>query len=400
MTTWTRVFAHVDMDAFYASVEIRDDPSLAGKPVVVGGPSDGRGVVSAASYEARTYGIHSAMPMARAERLCPHLIRLPGSFSKYTDISRQIMSIFEQFSPRIEPLSLDEAFLDLTGTAHSLGPPGEVGAHIKSAIRERTQLIASVGIAPVKFVAKIASDLEKPDGLVVVLPGEVTAFLDPLPLKRLWGAGPRTRETLEAMGLQTIGDLARTDRRTLVARFGKHGEQLHRLACGEDEREVVPDWEAKSYSHEETFARDCDDPETLEAVLLDQAQRVARRLRHDSVCGRIVQIKLRYADFRTLTRRVTLSGPTADQRTIYEAARGLLLLHWSRAPVRLIGVGVQAILPAGSEVPDLFAPPQSESRRRRLAETIDRIEERFGRGKVIPAKVLRRKDRPSNRSSD
>jgi DNA polymerase-4 len=383
------------MDAFYASVEIRDDPSLAGKPVVVGGSSEGRGVVSAASYEARVYGIHSAMPMARAERLCPRLIRLPGDFAKYTDVSRQIMTLLEGFSPRIEPLSLDEAFLDLTGTTRSLGPPREVGSRIKIAIREATRLTASVGIAPVKFVAKIASDPEKPDGLVVVPPGGVTAFLAPLPLKRLWGAGPRTQAALAALGLRTIGDLARSDRRTLVARFGKHGEQLHRLACGEDEREVVPDWEAKSYSHEETFARDRDDPETLETVLLDQAHRVARRLRRDGVCGRIVQLKLRYADFHTLTRRVSLSSPTADPRVIYEAARGLLRRHWNREPVRLIGTGMQGILKAGGEVGDLFSPPESSTRRQRLAETIDRIEERFGKGKVIPAKTLRRRDRPS-----
>jgi DNA polymerase-4 len=391
MADWTRIFAHVDMDAFYAAVEIRDDPSLAGKPVVVGGPSSGRGVVSAASYEARAYGIHSAMPMARAERLCPHLVRLPGSFSKYTAISEQIMAVFGRFSPRIEPLSLDEAFLDLTGTRRSLGAPEAIGRAIKAAIREATRLTASVGIAPVKFVAKIASDLEKPDGLVVVTPGTVEAFLAPLPLKRLWGAGPRTQEALAAMGLATIGDLARTERQMLIARFGKHGEHLHRLACGEDAREVIPDWEAKSYSHEETFARDRDDPEGLEAVLLDQAHRVARRLRRDAVRGRIVQIKVRYADFRTLTRRVTLAAPTADAQTIYEAARALLRRHWSRAPVRLIGAGVQGILEGGYETEDLFAPPQAAERRRQLSETIDRIEERFGRGKVIPAKVLRRR---------
>jgi DNA polymerase-4 len=226
----------------------------------------------------------------------------------------------------------------------------------------------------------------------VVEPGRVEEFLRPLAIGRLWGVGPRTREALESLGIRTIGDLATFDRRRLVGRFGPHAEHLQDLARGIDEREVVPEWEAKSYSHEETFARDLNDAEYLEAVLLDQAHRVSHRLRRDSVCGKIVQLKLRYHDFRTLTRRVTLDAPTADAGAIYQAGRGLFHANWDRAPVRLIGVGVGGIVPAGGETLELFSAPQEQDRRRRLVETIDRIEERFGHGKVVPAKVLGRRE--------
>ncbi len=388
MPELARVIAHVDMDAFYASIEIRDDPSLRGKPVVVAGSKESRGVVSAASYEARKYGIHSAMPTARAERLCPQLVRLPVNFTKYRTASAQIMEILRTFSPSIEPLSLDEAFLDLSGTQRSLGEPIDVGRRIKATIRDATQLTASVGIAPVKFVAKIASDLEKPDGLVVVAPGTVEEFLRPLPISRLWGVGPRTREALEALGIRTIGGLAAADRHLLASRFGQHGEHLHELALGRDEREIIPDWEAKSYSHEETFARDLTDADYLESVMLDQAHRVSRRLRRDGVAGKVVQLKLRYHDFRTLTRRLTLDAHTSDAGVIYKVARHLFHENWTREAVRLIGVGLSHIVPAASESLDLFTGSEDQDRRRRLAETIDRLEERFGRGKIVPAKVL------------
>jgi len=388
---WDQAIAHVDMDAFYAAIEIRDDPSLAGRPVVVGGAAASRGVVSAASYEARKYGIHSAMPMAQAQRRCPELVRLPVDFPRYRAVSARIMEIFQTYSPCIEPLSLDEAFLDLTGTARLLGAPPAVGRRIKDEIRAVTRLTASVGIAPVKFVAKIASDLEKPDGLVIVPPGTVAAFLRPLPLERLWGVGPRTREALAACGLRTIGDLATADPHRLAARFGVHGEHLHRLANGIDARDVVPDWEAKSYSHEETFARDQTDADTLEAAMLAQAHRVARRLRQDGVGAKTVQLKLRDLHFRTITRQGPLGRPTADAGTIYEAALTLFRRAWTGCAVRLIGVGVHGIVPAGTELPDLFGRGEDDARRRRLAETIDRIEDRFGRGKMIPARLLDRR---------
>jgi DNA polymerase-4 len=388
MTRWTRIIAHVDMDAFYASIEIRDDPSLEGKPVVVGGSGENRGVVSAASYEARKFGIHSAMPMARAERLCPQLVRVPVNFSKYRAVSKQILGILSSFSPTIEPLSLDEAFLDLTGTERSLGDPRSVGGKIKERIREETGCTASVGIAPVKFVAKIASDHEKPDGLVVVEPGRIEEFLHPLPISELWGVGPRTRSALADMGIRTIGAIARADRRLLASRFGLHGQHLHELARGRDERRVVPDWEAKSYSHEQTFPKDLTDGDLLEGILLDQAIRVSRRLRRDGVGGKTVELKLRYHDFSTLSRRLTLGGSTSDADEIYRVARHLFWSTWNEEPVRLVGVGVSGIAPATLETLDLFSSAETADKRRRLTEAIDRIEERFGTGKVIRAKTM------------
>ncbi len=394
-----RCIAHVDMDAFFASIEIRDNPALAGRPVVVGGSRESRGVVAAASYEARRYGIHSAMPMARAERLCPCLIRIPSSFGKYTDASRRIMSILQRFSPLVEPLSLDEAFLDLTGTEAALGSPGQVGREIKEQIRREERLTASVGIAPVKFVAKIASDLEKPDGLVVVPPGSVEGFLRPLPISRLWGVGPRTGEALEGLGMRTIADIADTDPGRLVFLLGEHGHHLAELARGIDDRPVVPGEEAKSYSHEETFPTDVVDPVALESVLLGQAIRVSRRLRMDSVCAKVVQIKLRYGDFQTLTRSRTLQASTADEARFFEAGRVLFRANWNGRPVRLIGLGVGGITGDVCENLDLFSGPDAEVRKRRLAETIDRIEDRFGEGRVTRARLVRDNPKTANDGS-
>ncbi len=378
--------AHVDMDAFYASVEIRDAPWLAGRPVVVGGSAEGRGVVAAASYEARRYGIRSALPMARALRLCPHLVRVEPRFAKYREESRCVMEILSAFSPRVEPLSLDEAFLDLAGTEAVLGPPAVIGREIKRRIHDATRLTASVGIAPVKFVAKIASDLEKPDGLVLVPPGGVTEFLAPLAIARLWGVGPRTQEALAALGIATIGDLARRDPREMERRFGEHGAALLRLARGEDERGVVPDTEAQSYSHEETFARDSTDAEFLEGVLLSQALRVSRRLRLDGMAGHTVHLKLRTGDFRTITRQSRLAAATADEDRIFDGARSLFRAHWSGAPVRLIGCGVSGVEPEARAVPDLFDAGRGE-RRRALAEAIDRLDDRYGRDVVTRARL-------------
>lgn len=384
-----RLFAHVDMDAFYASVEIRDDPRLAGRPVVVGGAPDHRGVVAAASYEARRYGIHSAMPMGRALRLCPHLVRLDPRFSAYRDESRQILELLGRFSPLIEPLSLDEAFLDLTGMEGVLGRPDAIGVAIKREIRARTRLTASVGIAPVKFVAKIASDLEKPDGLVIVPPEGARAFLDPLPIGRLWGVGPRTRELFESRGIVTIGDLARSETRTIERLLGEHGAGLIRLARGEDARGVVAETEAKSYSHEETFARDTADRERLESVLLSQAIRVSRRLRLDGLAGRTVQLKLRDAGFHTITRRRTLSEATADDERIFDAVRSLLRRHWDGAPVRLIGCGVSQVEHQADTPANLFIAPELDGRRRRLADAVDRLSDRFGEETVTRARLCR-----------
>ena len=387
-----RWIAHVDMDAFYASIEIRDNPKLEGKPVVVGGPGNARGVVAAASYEARKFGVHSAMPMARAERLCATLVRVPANFDKYRDVSRQVMEILRSYSPSIEPLSLDEAFLDLTGSNLALGTPEEIGRAIKARIREVTRLTASVGMAPVKFVAKIASDFQKPDGLVIVEPERLEAFLRPLPISRLWGVGPKTEERLVLLGLHTVGDLADCEPARLERHFGEHGRHLAELARGRDPRTVIPDWDAKSYSHEQTFARDVEDVDALEAILLDQSMRVARRLRQDGVTGRVVQLKLRFSDFHTITRQATLSRPTLDADKLYRRERELLAaaleLDAEGRPVRLIGIGAHGIRPAEEEALDLFLPSVNDSKSRKLADVIDRIEDRFGRGKVTRAKIL------------
>jgi DNA polymerase IV len=382
-----RWIAHVDMDAFYASIEVRDDPSLRGKPVVVGGAPGVRGVVAAASYEARRFGIRSAMPMARALRQCPDLVILPVDMIKYKYVSDQIMLIFDQYSPLVEPLSLDEAFLDLSGTEHVHGPVVALGCRIKEVIRATTGLTASVGIAPRKFVAKIASDLRKPDGLVVVGQGEVEAFLAPLPIGRLWGVGPKTLEHLEAMGVGAIGDLARLGKDDLSRRFGAWGERLLDLALGRDDRGVVPEWEAKSYSHEETFPSDRGDAQFLAAVMLDQSCRVARRLRRAGAAGQIVTVKIRYGDFKTITRQRRLPRPTSLAEEIYGEAKQLFVAAWDGRPLRLIGVGVSQA-ESREEAGLLFPQERIRERSRRLAETVDRIQEKFGTRKMIRAPSL------------
>jgi DNA polymerase IV len=375
------------MDAFYASIEIRDDPTLHGRPVVVGGSPGARGVVAAASYEARRYGIRSAMPMAHAVRLCRDLVRLPVDMGKYKHESDRIMHTFHQFSPLIEPLSLDEAFLDLTGTESLFGPPEEMAKRIKGEIQRLTRLTASVGIAPRKFVAKIASDLRKPDGLVIVHQDEVESFLAPLPIARLWGVGPKTLERLAELGVETIGGLGQISRDELSRRFGVWGERLLDLARGHDDRGVVPEWEAKSYSHEETFPVDRGDPEFLAAVMLDQACRVARRLRRSGAVGRVVTVKIRYGDFRTITRQRRLGRPTTLAEEIYEEARRLFAAAWDGRPVRLLGVGVGQA-EAQEELGLLPLREDARDRKERLAETIDRIQERYGSRKLVRAPSL------------
>lgn len=337
-----RKIIHVDMDAFYASIEQRDNPTLRGKPVIVGGRPEERGVVAAASYEARRFGVHSAMPTARALRLCPKAILIRGRMGYYAEIAGQIREILRSFTPLVEPLSLDEAFLDVTGSERLFGHAEQMAREIKRRIREEVKLTCSVGIAPNKFLAKLASDLKKPDGFVVVHPQEIEGFLENLPVSRLWGVGPATEERLRARGISTIGDLQQIPRNELIGEFGKWGAALFELARGIDERPVTAEREVKSISRETTFANDLYQFNELRKVLFELAEEVARDLREEGLKARTVQIKVRFADFTTITRSVTLKESSDATRLIREAAR-LLLEHkvdLSGRGVRLVGVGV------------------------------------------------------------
>jgi DNA polymerase-4 len=383
-----RRIAHVDMDAFYAAVEIRDDPTLEGRPVVVGGAADQRGVVAAASYAARAFGIRSAMPMARAVRLCPDLVRLPGDPARYAEVSRRVFEVLEGFSPTIETLSLDEAFLDVTGTERHFGPSLELGRRIKDAIREAVALTASVGVAPCKFAAKLASDHAKPDGLVVVEADGLVAFLRPLPVERLWGVGAKTAPRLHALGIRTMGDLAAREPAWVRAMLGDHGLALQALARGQDDRAVVPDAAARSISSEMTFAADIHDRARLRAILADQAQRVGARLRRAGLAGRTIQLKLRDDSFDTRTRQKTLGAATDDGDVIYAAACALLDADPLDRPLRLIGVGASSLAGRAAEALSLFDVPSGTPADGAFQRALDGVESRFGRGKLRRAQAL------------
>jgi len=384
-----RTILHADMDAFYASIEQRDDPKLRGRPVIVGG-TGARGVVSAASYEARKFGVHSAMPGFEARRLCPHGVFLRGDMAKYGRESQRIFAIFGRFTPAVEGLSLDEAFLDLTGTERLLGSAADVGARLRREVRAETGLAVSVGIAPAKMVAKIASDSAKPDGLREIAPGGVRAFLDPLPVARLWGVGAVAEAKLLRLGLPTIGDLARLDARKAHAWLGDWGVAMARLARGEDVRDVEPYRDAVSMSEENTFASDVADRALLEAAILAHADSVARRLRKSGEQGRTVVLKLKLArrvaagprGYPLLTRRTTLPVPTDDGDAIAHAARELLRSSGLAEPVRLLGVGVTNLEPANPEQLALGAEGESRTRRASLNRALDALSERFGRDAV------------------
>jgi DNA polymerase IV len=332
---------HVDMDAFYASVEQRDDPTLQGRPVVVGGEG-GRGVVAAASYEARRFGIHSAMPMVRARRLCPELVVVGSNFERYREASRAVMAILRSYTPLVEPLSLDEAFLDVAGAVRLFGDPSTIGHRIRADVRAQLDLPCSVGVGPTKSVAKLLSAKAKPDGLLHWPAAEVRDRLRPLPVSDLWGAGPKTVERLTSYGFRTVGQLADADLRTLQRVIGEaQGAQLQRLARGEDPRRVTTHDPAKSISAEETFEEDLDDPVVLRRHVLRLAEKVGRRLRKAEVAGRTVTLKVRFASFETVTRSMTL--PAATDRThdlVVVAGQLLDGLRLERARVRLLGVGV------------------------------------------------------------
>jgi DNA polymerase-4 len=377
------------MDAFYAAIEQRDRPELRGRPVIVGGRSE-RGVVSAASYEARRFGVHSAMPSALARRLCPEGVFVAGSMAKYGAESKKIFAIFERFTPVVEGLSLDEAFLDLTGSERLLGPPREVGARLRAEVRRETGLAVSVGIAPVKLVAKIASDLAKPDGLLAVEPGELRTFLDPLPVSRIWGVGPVAEARLRRAGFATIGDLARAGEQALERRLGEWGAGFARLARGEDLREVAPWRDPGSLSEENTFERDVADRAVLEEAILAHAEAVARRLRRSGWRARTVVLKLKLGGrvrsgprgFPLLTRRTTFAEATDDGGALARAARGLLARERRLPPVRLLGVGATNLLAAEEGQLPLFEAPAA-ARSTRLNRALDELSERFGSRAVV-----------------
>ena len=380
-----RTILHVDMDAFYASVEQRDHPELLGRPVIVGASPGGRGVVSAASYEARRFGVHSAMPIGRAARLCPEAAFLPVYRDKYMRVSGEIMAILADFTPLFEPLSIDEAFLDVTASRGLFGPGEAIAAEIRRRIREEIHLTASVGVASNKFVAKVASDLRKPDGLVVVHPGHEAEFLAPLPIGRLWGVGRVTERALEAMGIRTIGQLAEVPADRLAARFGAGGAMLAELARGCDDRPVQPFAPPRSMGAEETFDADHLDLALLHVTLRQQAERVARELRAEGYAGRVVTLKIRFADFSTHTRAHT-TEPTQDGLSIYREASALLERVNLAQPVRLIGISVSGLGPPGQGQLSLLAP--DAVRRERLARALDKLAGRFGDETVRPASLL------------
>jgi DNA polymerase-4 len=390
-----RCIAHADMDAFYASVEQRDHPELRGRPIAVGGAGP-RGVVAAASYEARVFGVRSAMSSAEARQRCPELVFVPGDMPLYARESKKIFAIFGDFSPRVEGLSLDEAFLDLSGTERLLGPPAEVGARLRARVREELGLAVSVGIAPVKRVAKIASGLAKPDGLLEVKPGEVQAFLAPLPVRKLWGVGPVAETRIRERGFETIGQLAAASEAQLEALFGDEGRRLRAMALGEEPPEtasVESHREAVSLSEENTFEHDVSSRELLEATILTHAESVARRLRRSGLEARTVVLKWRLGTrtapgprgYPLFTRRRTLEAPTQDGEEIARTAHELLAQARIREPVRLVGVGVTGLSAAGQGQLGLFGPSEAQARRARLNSALDAVVDRFGRRAIVRA---------------
>ena len=376
---------HVDMDAFYASVEVLDDPSLEGRPVIVGGPKDARGVVSAASYAARAFGVHSAMPLRVAGRRCPHGVFLPVRMKRYIEMSREVFRIFERVSPSVEPLSIDEAFLDLTGCERLFGGPVRAAQDIRRAISKELGLTASVGVAPNKFVAKIASDLRKPDALVVVHPDCVQETLAPLEIERMWGVGPRGAEALRKIGVRTFGDLVAAGPARLKPAVGNAAVALAALARGEDARPLVSERAPKSVGHETTFAEDERVEERLHATLLLLSDRVGARLRRHGLRASCITLKIRYAPFQTLTRRVTLETPTCTTTAIFGAAWRLFLERTPRVerPVRLIGVSTSGFSPQRL----LFGAP-GQTRALALEKAVDRVRERYGTGALERGTVL------------
>jgi DNA polymerase-4 len=388
----TRAILHIDLDAFFVAVERLDNPALIGAPVIVGGRAEVRGVVASASYEARKFGIHSAMPTAAALRLCPQAILVSGHRGRYSEMSDKVMAILGQYTPLLEPISIDEAFLDVTGAEAHYGPPGQLARTLQERIQRELNLSASLGVATNKLIAKIASDFRKPHGITVVAPGEEAAFLAPLPIRKLWGVGEVTGRDLQKLGVQTVGDLARIPREELIARFGPSGgEGLHRASHGVDDSPVQPEHEAKSLSREETFARDIGDAETLRRELLRLSDEVAWRLRRHKLQARTVNLKLRYGDFSTLTRQVTLQEATDSGPVIHAHALALFEKAWDRRALRLVGVGGTNLEQGGRQL-RLFE--QEDRRQAQLDSALDRIRAKYGESAIRRASLMDEPEEP------
>jgi len=380
---------HLDMDAFYPAVEVLDNPELKGKPVIVGGRKE-RGVVASASYEARKFGVHSAQPIAKAMRLCPKGIFLPVRMSRYKEVSEQIFEIFHRFTPLVEPLSIDEAFLDVTGSTRLFGNPVDIAKEIKQMVFKEIGLTVSAGVAPSKFVAKIASDMDKPDGLTIVPPDRIREFLDPLPIKKMWGVGKVTQKALAGLNIRTFRDLSLTAVKVLEQKFGKHGIKMHQLSMGIDEREVVPEHEAKSIGHEETFPHDIIEVDEAKKELLSLANRVSRRMRRNSVTGTTITLKVKYNDFVQITRSKTLPKSTEDGREIYSIACSLLeKTKVGKRPVRLLGISLSQLSFLGPESQlTLFEQNDKYKKRKDLNKALDSLYDKHGEKSIRPGTLF------------
>ena len=381
---------HFDMDAFYPSVEILDNPALKGRPVIVGGGKE-RGVVSSASYEARRFGVHSAQPVAKAKRLCPDGVFLPVRMSRYQEISKQVFEIFCRFTPLVEPLSIDEAFLDVTGSIRLFGQPEDIAKQIKQIVLTETGLTVSAGVAPSKFVAKIASDIDKPDGLTVVHPNGVRDFLDPLPVKKMWGVGKVTQLSLSHLNIHTFRELRQTPVKVLEKKIGKHGVKIHLLAMGIDERDVIPDHDVKSIGHEQTFSQDIISLNPAQKELLALSNKVARRMRHKGLKGKTITLKVKYFDFVQITRSATLPKSIDDGFEMYSVACRLLKkTEITKKPIRLLGISLSQLSFSGIGTQlSLFDQDPSSQKRQRLNIALDSLYEKFGDKSVVPGTLLK-----------
>ena len=377
---------HVDMDAFFASVAERDNPELKGKPVVIG--MGARGVVSAANYEARKFGIHSAMPVGRARRLAPHAIFLPVDMARYQEVSGHVMEIFHSFTPWVEPISLDEAFLDVTGSQKLLGTGREIAVAIRKKVEEQEGITCSVGIAPSKFIAKLASAHCKPNGMLEITADRILTFLHPLPIQAMWGVGPKTAEILERLGLRTIEDIAKLPRATLIRALGEaNGASLYELAWGRDYRDVTPEEPDRSISAAETFAQDLDNPEEILTEFLRLTERATARLRDRELFSKTVGIKVRFADFSTINRTKTLPLPIDSTHDVYEVVKGLYQgLRIDRARLRLVGVSLENL---SQGAPEQLVLGQRDVGWRQAEGAMDKARARFGKGSVRPARLIK-----------